>query len=189
MADLEKQVYDIVASSNGIKAVEIAKRLGVDKEAVNHWLYKNTNIKFFRDKAYKWYAIPIAVAAAQKPARKPAPGQIALSIPDGNAQQKLEAEKAKLQKECAALTADKDTLTAENSKLKTDRTDLRIGIKRLEDQLGTIKKTLRRYPILLAIFVILFAASFVAIFPASQYSYDSGHTDGYYDGYDDGHSD
>lgn len=56
LTDLERKIYSVICSNNGIKARTIADRLGVDRGDVNHYLYASPIIKelCYQDSSYKW---------------------------------------------------------------------------------------------------------------------------------------
>lgn len=59
MTDFEKNIYDAIASSNGIKGAEIAKLLHVEKKQVNSTLSSSSALKAVVKQCsdYKWYLI------------------------------------------------------------------------------------------------------------------------------------
>ncbi len=57
MSDLAHQVAAIVAENPGLRAREIAKRLGVDRKIVNACLYGELKANFRQDNRYCWYPI------------------------------------------------------------------------------------------------------------------------------------
>jgi len=56
MTQLEKNIYQVIASGHGVKGAEIADKLGLEKKIVNSTLYKSTALKalVFQDDSYKW---------------------------------------------------------------------------------------------------------------------------------------
>ena len=56
MTQLEKNIYQVIASGHGVKGAEIAEKLGLEKKVVNSTLYKSTALKalVFQDDSYKW---------------------------------------------------------------------------------------------------------------------------------------
>ena len=59
MTDFEKNIYNAIASSNGIKGAEIAKLLHVEKKQVNSTLSRSSALKAVvkQGSDYKWYLI------------------------------------------------------------------------------------------------------------------------------------
>lgn len=59
MTDFETKIYDVIASSNGIKGAEIAKALQVDKKEVNSTLSRSVALKALvkQDNDYRWHLI------------------------------------------------------------------------------------------------------------------------------------
>lgn len=57
MNDLEKQIYEVILNSNGIKGAEIAAKLGIERKVINSTLAKSTALKAVvsRDKNYRWH--------------------------------------------------------------------------------------------------------------------------------------
>lgn len=56
---IERDIYALIASGDGIKAREIAKKLNKDRSTVNHYLYNSPYMKdlCYRDENYEWYGL------------------------------------------------------------------------------------------------------------------------------------
>ena len=56
---IERDIYALIASDDGIKAREIAKKLNKDRSTVNHYLYNSPYMKdlCYRDENYEWYGL------------------------------------------------------------------------------------------------------------------------------------
>ncbi len=54
---IERDIYALICSSDGIKAKEIAKKLNKDRKLVNHYLYASPYMHELccRDEAYNWH--------------------------------------------------------------------------------------------------------------------------------------
>lgn len=59
MTEFESKIYEVIASSNGIKGSEIASALQVDKKEVNSILSKSAALKALvrQDNDYRWHLI------------------------------------------------------------------------------------------------------------------------------------
>ena len=59
MTTLEKQIYEIISKSNGIKGSDIANALQLDKRTVNSTLSQSNALKAVvkQESDYKWYLI------------------------------------------------------------------------------------------------------------------------------------
>lgn len=55
MTEFEKKVLDIVSEHPGLKARDIAEKLGCEKKEVNSTLYGPLKHQCFQDSAYRWY--------------------------------------------------------------------------------------------------------------------------------------
>lgn len=55
----ELQIYSLIAGSNGIKAREIAGRLGVDRSQVSRWMVSSALMRelCYQDQEYRWHAV------------------------------------------------------------------------------------------------------------------------------------
>jgi very-short-patch-repair endonuclease len=53
--DLENQILSILMENSGLKARDIADKIGCDKRAVNSLLYSRLRGQVFQDRAYRWY--------------------------------------------------------------------------------------------------------------------------------------
>lgn len=53
------QLTHLVAISNGIKAIQIAKQIGTSKTKVNQFLHKKKSILFEQDANFLWYMVDI----------------------------------------------------------------------------------------------------------------------------------
>ena len=55
----ERAIYNVISRSNGIKAREIAAKLGVDHKTVNHALYTAPLMKelCYQDRDYRWHGL------------------------------------------------------------------------------------------------------------------------------------
>ena len=53
---IERDIYALIASDDGIKAREIAKKLNKDRSTVNHYLYNSPYMKDLccRNENYEW---------------------------------------------------------------------------------------------------------------------------------------
>ena len=76
MTDFESKIYEVIASSDGIKGSEIAKALQVDKKEVNSTLSKSASLKALvkQDNNFKWHLLA-AKKAAGKAVAKPKPDE------------------------------------------------------------------------------------------------------------------
>ncbi|RHC47136.1 winged helix-turn-helix transcriptional regulator [Dorea formicigenerans] len=56
---IERDIYALIASGDGIKAREIAKKLNKDRSTVNHYLYNSPYMKdlCYRNENYEWYGL------------------------------------------------------------------------------------------------------------------------------------
>ena len=56
---IERDIHALIASGDGIKAREIAKKLNKDRSTVNHYLYNSPYMKdlCYRDENYEWYGL------------------------------------------------------------------------------------------------------------------------------------
>ena len=56
---IERDIYALICSSDGIKAKDIAKQLHQDRKVVNHYLYASPYMKelCYQDKAYEWHGL------------------------------------------------------------------------------------------------------------------------------------
>lgn len=56
---IERDIYALIVSGDGIKAREIAKKLNKDRSTVNHYLYNSPYMKdlCYRDENYEWYGL------------------------------------------------------------------------------------------------------------------------------------
>lgn len=56
---IERDIYALIASGDGIKAREIAKKLNKDRSIVNHYLYNSPYMKdlCYRNENYEWYGL------------------------------------------------------------------------------------------------------------------------------------
>ena len=56
---IERDIYVLIASGDGIKAREIAKKLNKDRSIVNHYLYNSPYMKdlCYRNENYEWYGL------------------------------------------------------------------------------------------------------------------------------------
>ncbi len=61
-----EQLEALVAKEPGLKAKELAKRLGIDKTSVNRFLHRHRDL-FHKDEDYGWHAGPAASGAVQTP--------------------------------------------------------------------------------------------------------------------------
>ena len=65
---IERDIYALIASDDGIKAREIAKKLNKDRSTVNHYLYNSPYMKDLccRNENYEWYGllVPFPVSSA-----------------------------------------------------------------------------------------------------------------------------
>jgi len=70
MTDFEKNVYQVIANSNGIKGSEIAAKLGVEKRTVNSILANSIALKAVvkQESDFKWYLINTQRAGSKKTA-------------------------------------------------------------------------------------------------------------------------
>ena len=59
MNSLETQIYQIISASNGVKGVDIATKLGIDRKTVNSVLSNSAALKAVvcQDGNYKWHII------------------------------------------------------------------------------------------------------------------------------------
>ena len=76
MTDFESKIYEVIASSDGVKGSEIAKALQVDKKEVNSTLSKSASLKALvkQDNNFKWHLLAAKKAAAEAVA-KPKPDE------------------------------------------------------------------------------------------------------------------
>ena len=58
-SDEERAVYSLMSVSDGIMAKEIASRLGIPRQAVNHLLFSSPLMHelCYQDKSFRWYAM------------------------------------------------------------------------------------------------------------------------------------
>ena len=56
MTKLEQSILDIVRASPGIKAKDIASKLGIDKGSVNSALYGPLRALCFQNESYQWFS-------------------------------------------------------------------------------------------------------------------------------------
>lgn len=56
---IERDIYALIVSGDGIKAREIAKKLNKDRSIVNHYLYNSPYMKDLccRNENYEWYGL------------------------------------------------------------------------------------------------------------------------------------
>ena len=56
---IERDIYALISSGDGIKAREIAKKLNKDRSTVNHYLYNSPYMKDLccRNENYEWYGL------------------------------------------------------------------------------------------------------------------------------------
>ncbi len=56
---IERDIFALICSSEGIKAKEIARQLNQDRKVVNHYLYASPYMKelCYQDKEYKWHGL------------------------------------------------------------------------------------------------------------------------------------
>ena len=55
MSEIEKQIYNIVAKNQGVKAITIASKLHKTRKEINHYLYGSLR-KYVRiGEEYKWF--------------------------------------------------------------------------------------------------------------------------------------
>lgn len=54
---IERDIFALICGSDGIKAGEIAKKLGKDRGLINHYLYASPYMHelCYRDSSYRWY--------------------------------------------------------------------------------------------------------------------------------------
>ena len=59
MNDIERKMYSLICSNDGIKAKEIAKEIGVARGDINRLLYGNPFVRelCYRDSAYRWHGM------------------------------------------------------------------------------------------------------------------------------------
>ena len=57
--ELERGVYSLIASGDGIRAKEIARRLHIDRRTVNRYLYHSPYMRdlCYQDRDYRWHAL------------------------------------------------------------------------------------------------------------------------------------
>ncbi|OQB20467.1 MAG: RecBCD enzyme subunit RecD [Firmicutes bacterium ADurb.Bin182] len=73
MTDFEKNIYQIIADTNGIKGSEIAAKLGVEKRTVNSTLANSTTLKAVvkQESDFKWYLINTQRTGSKKTVTAP----------------------------------------------------------------------------------------------------------------------
>ena len=56
---IERDIFALISSGDGIKAREIAKKLNKDRSTVNHYLYNSPYMKDLccRNENYEWYGL------------------------------------------------------------------------------------------------------------------------------------
>lgn len=56
---IERDIYALICSSDGIKAKDIAKKLNQDRKVVNHYLYASPYMKelCYQDKDFQWHGL------------------------------------------------------------------------------------------------------------------------------------
>lgn len=52
-----EEIIDLLYEEEGLKAKEIARRLGISRKEVNHYLYLEEDETFYHDALYRWYIV------------------------------------------------------------------------------------------------------------------------------------
>jgi very-short-patch-repair endonuclease len=71
--NLEDRIADVLAAFPGLKAREIADRLGVPRGEVNSSLYRHRGTRFVQDNTYRWRVLHAAAPEVERPAPAPSP--------------------------------------------------------------------------------------------------------------------
>ena len=55
----ERAIYSLICSEDGVRARDVARRLGIDRTTVNRYLYASPFVRdlCYRDDAYLWYGL------------------------------------------------------------------------------------------------------------------------------------